>query len=88
LALVHHLVARQGYSFDVVARALSLYSKRNLIVEFIPREDRHVSTWSVAEADWYSSSEFVLAMKPYFELIETLPSSPSPRTIMHFARVA
>ena len=50
LALVHHLVfKRTQMNFLHIAKVLSSYSKKYLIVEFVPKEDKHVSEWYTDE---------------------------------------
>jgi hypothetical protein len=86
LALLHHLVGRQGISFGAFAKTMDLFARRSVIVEFIPREDEHISSWPIAREPWYDPDQFIEAMRPYFQHIKTIGSSPPPRTLMLFER--
>jgi hypothetical protein len=86
LAVLHHLVGRQGYSFDLVARVIDQFTRRTAIVEFIPKEDRYVREWPVASDPSYDVDRFIAAMRPYFGRCETRPSSPDPRLMLRFDR--
>jgi hypothetical protein len=86
LAILHHLVGRQHLSFEVVARTIDALTGSMAIVEFVPREDRHVRTWEIAGEPWYDVDNFIVAMRPYFPIVEVLPSSPDPRVMLRFQR--
>jgi SAM-dependent methyltransferase len=86
LAVLHHLVGRQGFSFELVAQTIDRFTGELAIVEFIPRDDEHVRTWSVAAEPWYDADTFIAAMRPFFPNVETLPSSPAPRSMLAFRR--
>jgi hypothetical protein len=88
LALLHHLVGRQGISFSLFARTMDQFARNTVIVEFIPREDEHVSRWPLADEAWYHPEGLIEAMAPYFRHVSTLPSSPDPRLLMLFERSA
>jgi hypothetical protein len=66
LAVLHHLVGRQGYSFELVARVIDRFTHRTAIVEFVPREDRFVRDWPVAADPSYHVEGFIESMRPYF----------------------
>jgi SAM-dependent methyltransferase len=86
LAVLHHLVGRQGYGFEVVARVIDEFTRRTAIVEFIPRDDRYVREWQIASDAAYDVSAFIDAMAPYFPTVRSLPSSPDPRVMLRFDR--
>jgi hypothetical protein len=86
LAVLHHLVGRQGFSFELVAKAIDLFTGELAIVEFVPRDDEHVRTWPIAGERSYDVATFVAAMRPHFPVVEELPSSPDPRIILAFRR--
>lgn len=83
LAFVHHLVFKK-YQMDFmhIARLLSSYSNKYLIVEFIPKEDKHVSKWYIDEYSWYNIENFKTALHQYFNKIEIFESFPAPRKIL------
>lgn len=83
LALVHHLVfKRTQMDFKHIAKVLSSYSEKYLIVEFIPKEDKHVSGWYTSAYSWYDEGNFVSSLKPYFNIVEIHESFPSPRKLL------
>jgi len=85
LALIHHLCLRQGIIFEQIIDQLDAFTKYYCIVEFIPLGDKHVGNW--AKPSWYRQQNFVVKMKERgFQLINQAPSSPSPRTMLLFAR--
>ncbi|CAN5490694.1 hypothetical protein BH24CHL9_BH24CHL9_11970 [soil metagenome] len=86
LALLHHLVGRQGYSFETVSKVIDAFTKRTAIIEFVPAEDAHVRHWPIAAEPWYDVDHFIAAMRPYFPYVEVLPSSPEPRLMLQFQR--
>ena len=86
LAIVHHLAGRQNYSFDAIARAIDLFTGRQAIVEFIPREDVHIRSWARTEEPWWDVDHFVEAMRPFFDVVEVKPSAPDPRLMLSFTR--
>jgi SAM-dependent methyltransferase len=86
LAVLHHLTAFQGITFEAFAKVVDMFTRKHAIVEFVPAEDVHVAKWRIAGADWYDRSTFVDAMKPYFEIVDALPSAPHPREILVFEK--
>ena len=86
LAIVHHLVGRQGIPFAAVAHSINQFTSEAAIVEFVPRTDRFVREWPIAKLSWYEADGFIEAMRPYFPRVDVLPSSPEPRQMMLFRR--
>jgi SAM-dependent methyltransferase len=82
LALVHHLVFKEGLNFDQISDALNIFSKKWLLVEFIPQDDQCVKEWQPREYTWYDLDNFCLALRKYFGRIEVMPSDPSPRKLL------
>lgn len=85
LAVVHHL-ARYGYTFDTISKVISMFTGRDAIVEFVPRDDVHLRGWWIADQPWYTQSDFIRAMTPFFPQVQVLDSTPAPRTMLHFRR--
>jgi hypothetical protein len=88
LAVLHHIVGRQGVTFGAFAKAMDSFARQKVIVEFIPRDDAHVSRWQLAHEPWYEPERFIAAMAPYFRHVRSVPSSPPPRVVMLFERDA
>jgi len=82
LALVHHLVFKYSLNFEQIAGALAGFAKKWLLIEFIPREDRFVSTWLTPDHDWYTQSNFLAALRVHFRNITVHDSDPAPRVFM------
>jgi SAM-dependent methyltransferase len=82
LALVHHLVFKQGLRFDTIARIIHLFSGQRAIVEFVPRDDRYVREWLRPEHDWYTTDRFLRSLGRHFSHIEVHESFPKPRMLV------
>jgi SAM-dependent methyltransferase len=82
LALVHHLVFKQRLNFDQIVNGLSVFSKRWLLVEFIPSDDRYVREWWSEKFSWYTLDNFIGALKKRFHIMRILPSYPEPRVLL------
>ncbi len=82
LALVHHLVFKQGLYFEPIVEIVSRYTRKNLLIEFVPKEDRYVGEWFEPKYYWYSLDNFVRSLKRYFPVIEIHESWPEPRKII------
>jgi len=86
LALVHHLVFKSRLNFAQIASAISSFTKKIAIVEFIPPDDIHVSKWMTPQYKSYNQDNFISKMSKYFVLKEIRKSNPDPRTILVFER--
>lgn len=82
LALLHHLVFKQHLNFEQIIEGLSVFSKRWLLVEFIPREDQYVREWWSEEYSWYTLENFIAALRRQFHSVEVYPSYPEPRVLV------
>lgn len=82
LALTHHLVFKRGLAFEAIAKQLAAFTKRWLIVEFVPAEDRYVSEWMSERFGWYHLDGFTKALQEQFRLVEAIDSSPPPRVLL------
>jgi hypothetical protein len=82
LKLVHHLV-RDIY-FEQIVEGLASFSKRWLVVEFIPLEDPEVADkwWSARMAAWYKLDNFIHALEKKFHSVSILPSHPNSRVLL------
>jgi hypothetical protein len=81
LAIVHHLVFKRNMSFEAIAETISLYTKKVAIIEFVPREDRFVSSWIRPEHSWYTLDRFTRVLKRHFPEI-TVHEEPSSRKLL------
>jgi SAM-dependent methyltransferase len=98
VALAHHLVLRQRIGFEALAQIALAYGPRNLILEFIPRDDVFVRTWpktfGLQVPAWYNEETLVRVFARHFPRWDRLPSGlspkdstePSPRVMFLFQR--
>lgn len=82
LALTHHLVFKRNFPFDAICKQLAIFSKRWLLVEFVPPEDRYVKEWISEKFSWYHLDGFLKALQVYFQRIEVMDSFPKPRVLV------
>jgi hypothetical protein len=82
LALVHHLVLEHKVSFAQVIASLSAFTRRWLLVEFVPADDAHLSQWSPVTPAWYTLDRFEHALRARFRSITRFESFPSPRVLL------
>lgn len=89
LAVTHHLVFKRFLNFDTISMALAKFSRKWLLVEFVPADDLHVSKW-IADSDqdfsWYNLENFMDALSNDFKDFEILESSPEPRKLVFCRR--
>jgi hypothetical protein len=82
LALTHHLVFKTALGFDQIAQALSAFSTRWLLVEFVPKDDEYVREWWSEDHGWYVLDSFRASLRKCFRQVEVMDSSPSPRKLL------
>jgi SAM-dependent methyltransferase len=82
LALTHHLVFKRGLAFEDIAERLAAFTRKWLVVEFVPANDRYVSEWMNERFAWYHLEGFTTALQAFFRRIEVLDSFPPPRVLL------
>jgi hypothetical protein len=82
LALVHHIVLERRLNFDQIVEGLALFSKRWVVVEFVPREDQDMGQHGLHRLSWYTLDNFIDALKKRFHNVSILPSHPEPRVLL------
>lgn len=88
LALIHHLAIGNNVPLGMVAHFLSRVG-RNLIIEFVPKDDSQVQRIMVARKDVfekYTQADFEEEFARYFELVERRPVSEMSRTLYLYRR--
>lgn len=69
LAVTHHLTLAQGYSFESIMQMLAGYTKKHVVVEFMPK-----GLWNGTSApktpNWYTEQNFREAFLRHFSLLE------------------
>jgi len=84
-ALIHHLVFSQWQNFDRVVETLDVYTKKWLLVEFVPKDDeksqillrRKIDTF-----DWYTLENFLKVLNKKYIKTEIFDSAPSGRKLI------
>ena len=82
LAVTHHLVFKKSLSFEAIAKQLSEFTGKWLLVEFVPADDIHVSKWMNDQYLWYTIDNFIKALEKYYHDIEVIESNPYPRKLV------
>ncbi len=81
LAVTHHLVFKRELMFDTLVSQFAAFTRKWLIVEFVPPEDQYVQPWMKERFQWYHQDGFRKALEKFFPRIEVIHSSPSPRLL-------
>jgi hypothetical protein len=82
LDLIHHVVNKRHLNFDQIVNGLALFSKRWLVVEFVPREGQHsCELWS-SGFSWYTLDNFINTLKKQFRSVGIMPFYPEPRVLL------
>ncbi|QDU79195.1 hypothetical protein Pla110_09000 [Polystyrenella longa] len=82
LGLTHHLVFTEMFDFPFIFGALSQFTRKDLIVEFVSRDDEYVKTWWNDSYDWYTLENFCDIARQYFEEVDVQDSSPAGRYLV------
>ena len=86
LAIVHHLVFTSHLRFSQIVETFDKLTEKYLLIEFIPKEDTHISGWYSPDKDWYTLDNFKTELAKFFGDIVVLPSDPDPRVILFCKR--
>jgi SAM-dependent methyltransferase len=89
LAVVHHVCYFGESSFEEFGARLDHFTKKILVVEFVPYDDIHLSgpTYKGKDRSWYTLENFVNVLKKWFPgEHETFESSPTPRVLIKFCK--
>ncbi len=81
LALVHHVCLRWQVSAGAFVEGIAAFTRRAVIVEFVPPDDWHVLQWGVPTPSGYSLDEMHAALARVFERVERIASEPAPRCL-------
>lgn len=91
LAIVHHLALGQGLRFQQIAKILSAFTDKYLLIEFVARDDPLIvsePTFFPAfnagqyRFDWYTLDSFLQELSKYFRRVEIRKSHPESRVIL------
>jgi len=89
LAVVHHVCYFGNSSFEEFGERLNYFTKKILIVEFVPFDDVHLSgpTYKGKDRSWYTLDNFINTMKKWFpDKHEIYESTPTPRLLIKFCK--
>ena len=67
LAVTHHLLLTQGYSFSDIFAAIKRYACRSVFIEYMPL-GLHDGVQAPEKPDWYTEENFRRAFEEYFSL--------------------
>ena len=85
LALIHHLVLSQMQDFSRVVDALRDFTKKWLLIEFVPLSDQRsqqiLGRYRREQFTWYTEENFASELQHRFRLVESFPSHPDGRTL-------
>jgi SAM-dependent methyltransferase len=82
LGVIHSIVLERRLNFSQIVEGLDLFSKRWVLVEFIPREDSDVADLWSERISWYTLDNFMDALKQKFQTVSVMPSHPDPRVLL------
>jgi len=82
LGLVHEIVFKRSLNFEQIVEGLALFSKRWLVVEFVPLEDEELCNSGSQSHSWYTLKNLVETLRRRFHNINMRPSHPSPRVLL------
>lgn len=82
LALIHHLIFKQFQNFDRVVEALSIFSNRWLLIEYVPRDDEYIEACWHERFDWYNIENLIMTLKKHFNDVQVFDSYPEDRKLL------
>lgn len=85
VAVIHHLCYYRNLSFAHVARVLSRYAKKHLIIEWISYSDKHLegpTNRHGVDKRWFTEDNFVAAFKKHFPGPHIVTGSTPPHRKM------
>jgi hypothetical protein len=83
LALIHHLAIGKNIPFEKIAQ-LFRKSGKQLIVEFVPKEDEKVQLMLQQKKDvyhWYTQEQFLTAFSSYYTILDSKQIGTSKRVL-------
>lgn len=82
LGLTDTLVFDRFLTFDLIAEGLALFSKRWLVVEFIPPDGPGLEKRGSYKPSWYALDGFVKALRKRFREVEVISLDPVPGALL------
>jgi len=79
LSVVHHF-CKKGLTFNEIVANISSYAKKELIIEFIPKDDIFVRNWEMP--NWYTLDNFMLELSKIWDDLQIKKSAPDPRVLI------
>jgi hypothetical protein len=82
LGLVHQIVFKRCLNFEQIGQGFALFSKRWLVVEFVPGEDPELRQGGSDRFSWYTLDRFMQSLRKWFRSITILPSHSQLRVLL------
>jgi len=82
LALIHHLVFKQWQNFSRIIETLDAVSRKWIIVEFIPKDDKFIRPLWEERFSFYTLDNFITTLEQYFKHIRVFDSYPEGRKLI------
>lgn len=86
LAIIHHLVFRQQLTFEEIIDQFSKFTRKYLIIEYVDIEDQYIIDFQRTGFEWYTEENFVSELSKKFDILETLPSTPSETRTLYLCK--
>jgi hypothetical protein len=89
LALIHHLVVSANLSLAAVCELMAAMTKRDLVLEFVPRDDSMFQRLMKFRVDLYGDMTLEACREAFarrFRLIKEVPIPDSKRTLLFFRK--
>ncbi len=87
LAVVHHLVYRQGFRFGDIFEALQELGAQMALVEMVNKKDENVAKWDRSDGkEWYTFEHLVETGRKYFPRWEVFDSHDDTRPMVLFMK--
>jgi hypothetical protein len=82
LSLVSQIVSKRYLNFEQIVGGLALFSKRWLVVEFVPAETTDSSRSQPRIPSSYKLDNFIDALRKQFRSVHLRPSHPEPHVLL------
>ncbi|BAU63102.1 hypothetical protein STA3757_04580 [Stanieria sp. NIES-3757] len=87
LGIMHHLIFKNNVNFQVIENIISNYTKKFILIEFIPKNDNYVSNWlkdKKEKYDWYNRNNFIQVFSQKYQLLQQWKCPHNNREIFLF----
>ena len=81
LAVMHHLLLKQKKDFHSFFESLRVFSRRYVLVEFVPADDETIKQWYDEVPEWYTKQNFITASQRFFSVVRSSASGWRDRSL-------